>query len=143
MLADLGFHTIHLRRIMMDSAAARRGDENVASPAEMARFVEMLYRGKLADAESTRQMIDILKLVKSEMRAAIPPEVAVASKPGELPGVECETGIVYLTGRPFVLSVFGTYLDDGAHPVRGVTEIVFKCFSKLAESNRYGHRTGR
>ena len=35
---------------MMDSAAAERGEENVSSPVEMVRFVEMLYRGKLAKA---------------------------------------------------------------------------------------------
>jgi beta-lactamase class A len=140
MLADLGFRTIRLRRVMMDSAAARRGDENVASPVEMAHFVEMLYRGKLADADAAQQMIGVLKLVKASMRAAIPPEVALASKPGDLPGVECETGIVYLTGRPFILSIFSTFLDEGVHPVREITKIVFDYFSKLDASNPYGNR---
>ena len=102
----------------------------------------MLYRGKLSDPDGTRQMIDLLKLVKDEMRSAIPAGVEVASKPGDLPGVLCETGIVFLPGRPFVVSVFGTFLDDSAHPVRDVSEIVFEYFSKLAESNEYGNRTG-
>ena len=139
-LTELGFHAIRLRRIMMDSAAAARGDENTASPAEMARFVEMLYRNQLADTSDTRQMIDTLKLVKAGMRSAIPEGVPVASKPGDLPGVECETGIVYLTGRPFVLSVFSTFLDEEAHPVPEITKIVFDYFSKLAASNEYGNR---
>jgi beta-lactamase class A len=141
LLDDLGFHAIRLRRVMMDSAAAQRGDENVASPAEMARLAEMLYRGALANPEDTRQMIGILERVKAGMRAAIPAEVEVASKPGDLPGVECETGIVYLPGRPFILSVFGAYLDDSEHPVREVTKAVFDHFSHLADSNEYGHRT--
>lgn len=140
LLADLGFRTIRLRRVMMDSDAARRGDENTASPVEMAHLAEMLYRGRLADAGDTRQMIDIMKLVKASMRAAIPAEVAVASKPGDLPGVECETGIVYLPGRPFVLSIFSSYLDEGIHPVREITKVVFEYFSKLAASNQYGNR---
>ena len=143
LLREQGFQTIRLRRIMMDTAAARRGEENVASPVEMARLAEMLYRGRLANAEDTAQMIGILKLVKAEMRAAIPADIPVAAKPGGLTGVQCETGIVYLPGRPFVLSVFGTYLDDGATPVRAITKIVFEYFSKLAESNEYGNRVGR
>jgi beta-lactamase class A len=140
LVADLGFHTIRLRRVMMDSAAARRGDDNTASPVEMARLMEMLERGKLAGAAETRQMIDILKLVKASMRSAIPAEVAIASKPGDLPGVECETGIVYLPGRPFVVSIFSAYLDQGVHPVREITKLVYDYFSKLAVSNEFGHR---
>jgi beta-lactamase class A len=140
LLDDLGFHSIRLRRVMMDSAAAQRGDENVASPMEMARLVEMLDRGALANPEDTRQMIAILKRVKARMRASIPAEVEVAAKPGDLPGVECETGIVYLPGRPFVLSVAGAYLDDSYHPVTEVTKAVFDYFSRLANANVYGHR---
>lgn len=143
MLAAQGFREIRLRRIMMDSAAARRGDENVASPVEMARFVEQLYRGRLAPPGDTSQMIDILELVKADMRAAIPADVRVASKPGELPGVQCETGIVYLPGRPFVISVFTTFIGDNVHPVRDITKFVYDYFAKLAESNEYGNRTGR
>ena len=74
-LAKLGFHATRLRRIMMDDAAAERGDENTSSPAELARYVEMLYRGKLADATATREMIRIMKLVKGDFRAAIPATV--------------------------------------------------------------------
>jgi beta-lactamase class A len=143
MLTELGFKTIRLRRIMMDTAAARRGDENVASPAEMARLATLLERGKLADAASTRQMLDLLKRVNAGMRSAVPPNVEVASKPGDLNGVECETGIVYVPGRPFVLSVFGTFLDDGTHPVADIAAMVYEHFAKLAESNAYGNRVGR
>ncbi len=139
-LTELGFHDIRLRRIMMDSAAAQRGDENVASPAEMARLVEMLYRGKLADDADTQQMLDILKLVKARIRTTIPAGIAVASKPGDLPGVECEVGIVYLTGRPFVVSVYSTFLDDNVHPVSPIAKIVFDYFLKLSVSNEYGNR---
>ncbi len=139
-LASLGFHTIRLRRIMMDSQAARRGQENVASPIEMARLAEMLYRGKLADAADTAQMIGLMKLVKAGMRAAIPERYEVASKPGDLPGVECETGIVYLTGRPFVLSVFSTFLGGDVHPVRDITGAVFQYFQRLSAANQFGNR---
>src|SRR5438105_5332904 len=40
-----------LRRKMMDIAAARRGDENIASPQEMTRLLEAIYKGKALDKE--------------------------------------------------------------------------------------------
>ena len=137
---ELGFRTIRLRRIMMDSAAAQRSDENTASPLEMARLLEMLNAGKLAGAAETKQMINVLKLVKAGMRRAVPETVEIASKPGGIPGVECEAGIVYLPGRPFIVSVFSTFIEDGKTPVTDVTRIVYDYFSTLARSNEYGHR---
>jgi beta-lactamase class A len=140
MLADLGFRSTRLRRVMMDVAAATRGDENVSTPIEMARFVELLYRNKLAPAPESAAMLSLMKLVKAGMRKAIPAHIEVASKPGELTGVQCETGVVYLEGRPFVLSVFSAFLDPGVNPVEEITREVYTYFRKLAESNDYGNK---
>jgi len=140
MLAGLGFRATRLRRVMMDTAAAARGDENVSTPLEMARFVELLYGNKLTGAAATTEMIDILKLVKADMRKAIPAGIEVAAKPGDLTGVHAETGIVYLPNRPFILSVFSTFLDQNVNPVEDVTRIAFDYFRKLAESNPYGNK---
>lgn len=140
LITGLGLRSTRLRRVMMDSAAAKRGDENISTPVEMARLVEMLYRNKLSAPQDTRQMLDILKLVKADFRSTLPPEVEVASKPGAIPGVHCEAGVVLLKGRPFVLSVFSTFLNDDANPLPEVTGIVFEYFRKLAQSNEYGHR---
>jgi beta-lactamase class A len=139
-LDEHGFHATRLRRIMMDTAAAERGDENTSTPREMARLVEMLYEGRAVDAPSSRQMLDIMKLVKAGVRGAVPPEIPVASKPGDLDGVHCETGVVYLPGRPFVVSIFSTFLEEGANPVPDVTKIALDYFRKLAGSNAYGHK---
>jgi beta-lactamase class A len=140
MLAGLGFRATRLRRIMMDAPAAERGDENTSSPLELARFVEMLYRGKLAGPAPTREMINMLKLVKADMRKVIPANVEVAAKPGDIDGVHCETGIVFLSGRPYIQSTFSTFLDENANPIGEITRIVFDYFSKLAASNEYGHK---
>jgi beta-lactamase class A len=139
-LDGLGLHRTRLRRRMMDIAAATRDEENVSTPREMARLAEMLYRGRLADEAASREMIEIMKTVKGSMRKTIPAEIAVAAKPGELPGVRTETGIVFLPGRPFVLSVMGTYLPDKLDPLEPVIRIVYEHFVRLANANRYGHR---
>ena len=123
---------------MMDSAAAQRNDENVATPVEMARMAEMIYRGKAVDGRASRDMLEIMKEVKGGIREGLPLDIETASKTGELPGARCETGIVFLEQRPFVLSVMSAYIDDRRTPVPEVTRIVYQYFDKLAISNAYG-----
>lgn len=139
-LRDLGFKQTRLQRKMLDTAASKQDLENISTPAEMARLVELIYRGKAVDTASSKQMLDILKLVDDEMRRAIPDSVEVASKPGELTGVRCETGVVLLPKRPFVLSVMSTFLSPGLNPVGPVTKMVFDEFEKLDKSNIYGNK---
>jgi len=45
-LRSLGLTKTLLRRHMMDFEAARRGDENVSTPREMARLLQLIYEGK-------------------------------------------------------------------------------------------------
>lgn len=140
MLASFGFRATRLRRIMLDTAAATRGDENTTTPLEMARIVELLYRNKLTPAPQTADMLSMLKLVNADIRKVIPANIEVASKPGDLTGVHCETAIVYLPGRPFILSVYSSFLDENTNPVPEVAHLVFEYFRKLAESNQYGNK---
>src|SRR6266849_4952133 len=50
-LRGLGLTKTMLRRKMMDVAAAKRGDENVSTPQEMARLLEAIYKGKALNTE--------------------------------------------------------------------------------------------
>jgi hypothetical protein len=85
------------------------------------------------------EMLDILKLVKASFREAVPAHIEVAAKPGAVTGVYCETGIVYLQGRPFAMSVMTTALGKDENRVAGVARIVFQHFDRLARGNRYGN----
>lgn len=140
LLLSLGLKSTRLRRVMMDSQAARRDDENTSTPLEMARLVEWIYRGKVVSRKACDEMIAILKLVRADFRGALPPGVDSASKPGSVPGVHTEAGIVFLDGRPYVLSVMCSLAGGEANPVRDVVEAVQQHFERLARSNRYGHR---
>jgi beta-lactamase class A len=128
-----------LRRIMLDQAAASRDEENVSTPREMARLAALLYQHKLAGPAPTMDMLAMMKLVKADFREAIPAHVEVAAKPGELTGVRCETGVIYLKGRPFVLSVMTTYLGKEESQVPAVARILYDHFERLARGNRYGN----
>jgi beta-lactamase class A len=139
-LDELGFRRTRLQRIMLDMTAAARGEENVSTPLEMAGLVELLYRGKVIDADASRQMMEILKLPKADFRATVPSAIPVAAKPGAISGVRGEAGVIFLPNRPFVLAVMSTFLTEGSNPVREVTRAVFNYFEKLAASNQFGNR---
>lgn len=138
LMTKLGFKSTRLRRIMMDTPAALRGDENASTPLEMARLAELIYRGKV---EGSAEIVSLLKTVKAAVRAAVPSHIEVASKPGGIPGVSTETAIVYLEGRPFVLAVASSALAEGvSNPVLRAAGIVFDHFDRLSRINEYGHR---
>lgn len=138
MLDGFGLKQTRLKRRMMDLVAAQRDEENVSTPMEMARLVELIYHARAAPPDASREMLDIMKLSSAEMKSAIPDEVEVASKPGQLDGVRCETGVVLLPGRPFAISVNSAYLSSRISPVTVITDIVFGHFDRLARANRYG-----
>jgi beta-lactamase class A len=135
-----GAKETRLQRRMMDSAAVARGDENISTPDDMARLMEAVYRGRAADRQSTAGMLALMRGSSAGIAQGLPLDVEVASKTGEVPGARGETGIVFLPGRPFVLSVMSTFIDNRRTPVPDVTRIVYRHFERLAGSNRYGNR---
>jgi beta-lactamase class A len=147
MLQSAGFERTRLMRKMIQPEEERRGIENVSTAREMARIFEQLYRGKLLDAPRTALALELLKNEKYEptpMGRGLPGSVALASKPGSLGGVRCESGIVLLEGRPYVLSVMTTYAGDDAAAERAIAEVsrrVYGYEERLAHSNAHGVRT--
>lgn len=140
MMASLGLPNTRLRRIMLDFPAAIRNEENTSTPEEMARLIALIYREKVVSPQACQEMIAMMKLVRADFRGALPAGVESASKPGQVEGVHTEAGIVYLDGRPYVLSVMASMLPGDANPIRDIVEIVHGHFTRLAQSNRYGHR---
>jgi beta-lactamase class A len=135
---EMGFLQTRLRRRMIDIAAARRNEENVSTPLEMARLMEMIYRGKAVDESASREMLEVMTATKADIRKVIPANIRVASKPGSLDRVKCEVAVVFLDKRPFVISVYSTYLKGNLNPVGEITAILFDHFDRLSKTNLYG-----
>lgn len=139
-LDELGLRAVRLQRVMMDAEAVLADRENLATPLEMARLAEMLYRETTAPPEDCKTMLDIMRLVKGGMNRALPPGTDVASKTGGIPGVKNQVGIIYLKNRPFVLSIYGAYLGDPKlDPVEDLTRLAYRYFERLSRANKYGH----
>jgi beta-lactamase class A len=138
---ELGLQSTRLRRIMLDGEAASKGMENISSPMEMARLMEMIYRGKACThPDDCQEALRIMKLVRGRIRSAIPLSVEVASKTGELFGVHCEVALVLHPKRPFAVAIFSSFLPDGENPVGEAARLIYNHFDRLASANAYGNR---
>ncbi len=147
MLRKLGLEQTRLQRKMMDQESRRAGRENLSTPREMTTLLERLERGQVLDASHTAALMDILQYPKegpTPLGRGLPEGVALASKDGTLPGVRCESGIVRLPGRPYVIAVMTTYgsrQDSAERAISEVSRRVFVYFERLAHSNAHGARS--
>jgi len=142
MLRGLGLTKTMLRRKMMDVAAARRGEENVATPQEMVRLLEAIHKGKVLNKKSTAEFIKQLSTLKqSYIPRYLPDNVQVANKPGELEGVRTDSGIVFVPNRPFAISVMTAYDRDERAAERAISEVALEAyhnFEMRSKTSEYG-----
>jgi beta-lactamase class A len=142
MLRGLGLSKTMLRRKMIDIAAARRGDENVATPQEMVRLLEAIYKEKALNKEASAALMKQLSTLKqSYIPRLLPENVQVANKPGELEAVRTDSGIVFAPNRPFAVSVMTAYDRDERAAERGISEVAleaFRYFEMRGKTSEYG-----
>jgi beta-lactamase class A len=141
-LDSLGLRATRLRRKMMDLEAARRGDENVSTPAEMRQLAEAIHAGVGLSKDRTRDLRAVAAIAKhSDFEVPLPETVSVEGKTGYLEGVRCWTAVVDLTGRPYAVSVVTTYLRrdaDGEAAIRAISAALYETFDRLARSSDLG-----
>ncbi len=144
MLARNNLRQTRLQRKMIDTESQRASRENLSTPAEMIWLLGLLHQGKLLDPAHTSGVLEILKYSKNTaLRRAIPAGVELASKPGGLAGVACESGIVYLQNRPFAIAVMSTYAGPQTNADDAISEaarLVYSYFDRIARSNTLGVR---
>jgi beta-lactamase class A len=129
MLRGLGLSKTMLRRKMIDIVAARKGDENVATPEEMVRLLEAIYKDKVLNKESTAALMKQLSTLKqSYIPRLLPESVQVANKPGELEAVRTDSGIVFAANRPFAISVMTAYDRNERAAERAISEVALEAY---------------
>ena len=143
-MQSLGLGGIRLRRKMMDSAAAQRGDENVATPREIVRLLRVLDAGEGLKPESKAAAVKVLEVgAGGYIRRGIPSGVDVLNKPGELEGVRVDAAIVRAAHRPFALAIMTTYLKDEAEGERAIgdlSRVFYEYFSRLGFGSEFGRQ---
>lgn len=70
-----------------------------ASPREMSRLLEMLWRGKVVDAEASAEILELMKRCRTggaRIKGLLPRDTVVAHKTGSVGGTIDDVGIIYL-----------------------------------------------
>lgn len=140
-LGALGLKQTRLQRKMLNTAASGRGEENLATPAEAARIMEILYRGEFLNRQVCDEILAILKKPKSGgMNSALPAAIPVAFKPGGIAGVATEWAIVYLKERPYVAVVMENYAigEEAATAMQEISRTLYDYFWRLGNATRHG-----
>jgi beta-lactamase class A len=137
-MRGLGLQGTKLRRHMMDTAAARRGDENVSTPAELVALLQAIQKHEAA-------LVLLEKPKESRLRRGLPEGIAVADKPGELDGVRVDAGIVFAKNRPYVFAVMMTFLKsevEGERAMEELSRVAYDYFNRLGVGGSLGRRIG-
>lgn len=143
-LQSLGATRTKLQRVMMDVNASAEGRENISTPHDVMMVLEKLENGSLVNRQSRNDMIAIMcKEKKTPLREGVPAPVKVADKSGELDGVRCGVGIVYLENNPYVICVMTKMLatdEDGSRIISLISRLAYNYFERKARSNEFGRR---
>ena len=133
-----------LQRMMMDVKAAAEGRENIGTPKEALMLLEKLYRGEIVNKEASRDMLSILQKPKEgPIKTGVPADINVANKEGDVEGVRCDVGIVYLPKTPYIICVMTKLLvqdSDGPRIVTDISRLTYQYFERKANSNQFGRR---
>jgi beta-lactamase class A len=143
MLRRLGLAHTTLRRKMQDEAAIARGDENVATPAELVELLRKLFSGEGLSPTVCQETLRILRKPKhGYFQPGLPEDIEMANKPGAMGRVRNDAAIVYLPRRAYALCVMTARGPaDRVAQERFISEIartVHERLSTLDATNQYG-----
>jgi beta-lactamase class A len=143
-MTRLGLTATRLQRKMQDRTAWEENRENLSTPNEQARLLELLHQGEILSEKSRAEIDRILAIPKpGQIRTLLPEGTNVVHKTGSLTGVVVDVGIVYLPDRPFIVSAMGNWLADPEEGQKAIARIALAAygyFDRVAHSNAYGHK---
>ena len=109
----------------------------VSTAADIALFLEKLYKGELASPENTVKMISLLKAQKlsDKLPKYLPNGTVVAHKTGELDFLTHDAGIVYTDNGDYIIVVFSEsdYPPGAKERIAQISKAVYNYFLEKAE----------
>lgn len=115
-----------------DSQVGTRGGPPDTTPADMARFLELLYQGKIINAKYSEKMLNHLRTqrLNHKIPVHLPDEVSVAHKTGELDGYSHDVGIVYAPRGDYLLILMSESDDRNLANIRlqNISEAIYNYF---------------
>jgi beta-lactamase class A len=127
---SLGAHGMKVLRGVEDNKAFEKGMNNTTTARGLEILLTAIAEGKAVDAESSRQMVEILEQqhFNEGIPAGLPRGTRVAHKTGEITKIHHDAAIVYAP-RPFVLVILVRGLaeeKDSSALMADVTRILYQ-----------------
>lgn len=125
----LGADGLSVLRDLEDSKAFGQGLNNTTTARALLKLMEAIARGEAVDADSSRQMIEILErqTFNERIPAGLPPGTRVAHKTGEITRIQHDAAIVFAP-RPFVLVVLTRGLENPKEGSALIAEITRRLY---------------
>jgi beta-lactamase class A len=123
-----------LARKMMDLEARSKGVDNFTSAADMVVFLKEIIHGTTLDEEGRRAAFHTLTCQQLNIKLsvdapkALSPNIELAHKTGELPGIEHDVGIFRINGNSAYVAVLTWGLaenDSGRRFIANIGQLVF------------------
>jgi len=128
-IQQLGLKSTKLQRKMMDFEARKLGKENISSPEDKLKLLEIIYKQQFLSDSLNNEVLKILSIPKSTpLLNDIYEELTLASKGGELDDVRCEMGIFFCKDFNYILVVMTKDLPHskiGEDMIGKISKIVF------------------
>jgi len=142
-LRQLGLQQTRVQRRMINPSASARGEENLSTPAEAARILEILYKGEFVNRSICEEILAILEKPKEgSIKAGLPADadLPIAFKHGDIAGVETEWAIVYLSTRPYLVTIMENYAlhEETQAAMREISRVLYDYFWRLGRATKYG-----
>lgn len=101
---------------------------------DVAAFFEKLYKGELANAQYTNEMLGLLKNQKlnDKLPKYLPKDVVVAHKTGEIDYLSHDGGIVYTPKKDYIIAVLSesNYPPGAEERIAQISKSVYDYFDK-------------
>lgn len=112
-LAALGFATTRMHTWDEGDPIPPDGD-NYTTPLDMLKLLELIAAGRAVDAQSSREMLDLLLAdeINDRLPAGLPPNTPIAHKTGNLAGALHDAAIVYSPKGAYAIVVMSNNVED-------------------------------
>ncbi len=148
LLKRLGLEDTKLARKMQAYRDIASENENITTPRDMTTLLSVLYNGAGVSEFVAKSTLDKLKIWKEGMiRDAIPEGIEVADKSGWMGGVHCNTGIVYLPGNNYAVTIMFKHIPKSDErelemwmTARKILGLIHEYYDEVGSASKFGIR---
>lgn len=111
------------------------GGDNLTTPLNVLRELEMMATSHMVDASSSQDMIETMldQQINNRLPLGLPEGVPIAHKTGDLDGLLHDVGIIYGPSGPFIIVAMSSRLDTLQDAFQGMPDLASRVYTYFNE----------